>query len=293
VNNNGKNYTFGKTHVKNQCFLTGIPLPLEYRGLHLIFYCESKNRWCVGSSARWKQEQSRGDCSDTSDVLWACLDKGVDLFQGHPEFNPLWHSDADQPPEAKPYVKSARKPVGKGSRWNSDNYIVLDVDEVAGHGPETITFNNVPPGTYQIAANIFSAPMSSYPDIRKGNPRMNIIIGSRNVQFHCEISKACDRVSRIWSVANIRIVDAGEEYEDGQPTGKHRYFIRLLDSKETVAKLDAAGLGTTQTQSTANYFTISPEMDYNDAQLEQACIGECKPSKGSEGYETCLEKPPR
>lgn len=167
--------------------------------------------------------------------------------------------------------------------------MLLDVDEVSGYGPETITFNNVPPGTYQIAANIFSPAASYYPEgIKKGNPILRIIVGSDNLEFVCKIDKTCKSTSRIWNVANIRILDAGEVYENGGPTGKHKYFIRVLDRKETMPKLSAFDLGTTQ-RKTDEYFALEEPMMYNDAQLQDACVGVCTPPKD---YETCMERPP-
>lgn len=250
----------------------------DYGGKNLIFFCLSKQTWCVGPSARLNQFKE-GDCEG----VWACSD-GNNL-EDHVKFQPLWsHADNHA---AKPFVKLTKRPDGKQSKWNPDHGIVLDVDERSGHGPETITFRNVPPGTYQVAANIFSSP-EYYKDIRKGHPTIRLFIGSSTEEFICQIEDDCQMTSRVWSVANIRIVDAGEEYENGQRTGKHRYFLRVIDSEETMAKLDHVGLGTTQTQ-TDDYFQAFSEFSYNSVQLGHTCVGKCRPPAG---YENCMERPP-
>jgi len=214
------------------------------------------------------------------------LDEDVSLFEDNVKFNPLFPQEL----QAKPYVRFAQRPKGE-SQWTSDNHIALNVDERSGHGPETITFKNVPPCTYQIAANIWEPPKKDFPDISKGNPRVRIIIGSgKNVEFTCVIDRACNRISRVWSVANIRIVDAGEEHKDNKKTGKRKYFIRVLDSEETMAKLSEFSLHTSEViNPDKDYYKPRPQMNFNDAELNEVCTGRCT---APPGYEQCLEPSP-
>ncbi|CAJ1385639.1 unnamed protein product [Effrenium voratum] len=119
--------------------------------------------------------------------------------------------------------------------WTAEHHMVLDVDKRTGFGPETITFQSVPVGTYQVVVNQFSSTGAQVEDISAANPRVNIYIGGNSVRFECMISETCRRKARIWNVVNIEVEDAGEV--PGSTKGERKYRISIKDSQSDMIPL--------------------------------------------------------
>lgn len=193
------------------------------------------------------------------------------------------------------------------SAWTTNgvkNFMILDVDQRRGRGPETVTFFNAPPGRYQIAVDQFSRDgHSSSPNIMDGMPYVTIYLGGNEVAFVCEIDPNCPEVQAVWNVVNIEIREVGPNGD-----GKTRYSVRLIDQKEQMQRLHAINLPTDGAPMRVNrwvpwgvggrmgvkypkpedYFKPSIA-DYNDAQLTQVCHGKCVRAEGTtEDYDQCL-----
>jgi len=129
--------------------------------------------------------------------------------------------------------------------WNQEHHILLDVDEQSGHGPETISFKNVPPGTYQVVVNQWTTTSRkvrdrfgnkvTVEDIAYANPRVNLYIGGNSIRFECLIPDSCLSQVRIWNVVNVEVKDIGP-YENGK-NGERKYQIRLIDSRDEIQPL--------------------------------------------------------
>merc|ERR550525_75012 len=103
--------------------------------------------------------------------------------------------------------------------WNVPNSIALDVDKRKGYGPETITFNNVVPGVYQVLVHSYSPTRN----VKRGNPRITVYLGGNNLKLKCFIPDSCRTSSRLWNALNVEVSEAG--MVDGEP----QFAIRVLD----------------------------------------------------------------
>lgn len=112
-----------------------------------------------------------------------------------------------------------------------NSFVVLDVDAMQGFGPETMSFNNVPPGRFQIVVNQWSVAGGAL-FIQDAVPRVTIQMG--NVQFECRIQEACAAVisARLWYVADLFI---GEQ--QGPDNGKYIHKIKILDQRRSMERL--------------------------------------------------------
>lgn len=115
-----------------------------------------------------------------------------------------------------------------------DHHIALDVDQKYGKGPETVTFENVPPGTYQIVVNMFKATAAvKEKGIEEANPRVRITIG-HNAVFNCRIPESCLKGKRrLWQVADI-VIQEPVKGEDG------KYYTKFKLLREDLAVLNRA-----------------------------------------------------
>jgi len=184
--------------------------------------------------------------------------------------------------------------------WNGDNHITVDRDTRAGHGPETVTFTNVPPGEYQIAADQYS---DEHPrDIKQGRPQVDIYLGN-NVKFTCRIAPRCRARKRVWNVATIKVTYAGEG-----AGGKRRYRIEIRDTAAASARIRRIGLATSETRwnvsrrvqrrqgssrlSKEPYFqSIGPHY-YSDEYLRKVCHGRCRRADSTDPvFDSCLATP--
>jgi len=279
--------------------MNGHPTYWSNDGHHLIYFCKEDSTWRVGRFQGVFSDYGNDDCKALAHSA-----PGADLLDpSRIRFPMLWNG------ERQLFVAFEGAGVEElifpaaTSTWNPDNYMVLNVDKRTGYGPETITFHNAPPGLYQIAVNIFSRK-DARSNIKDGNPTVTLYVGGTGgAVFECRIHPDCTNISRVWNVVNIRIDDAGEELANGKPTGKRRYYFRLLDIAENMQALHEVDLPTTdevedekekhshgnRRAKQAQYFTILPGMDYDDRYLQFVCHGQCSPSPG---YSQCLGRPP-
>jgi len=186
--------------------------------------------------------------------------------------------------------------------WNGDNYIVLDVDERNGNGPETVSFKNPPPGLYQIVVNQFGREAEEA-DITAGNPIVTIYIGSNNIAFECRVDPACQRSSRVWNVVNINVTSVGPVL-NAENDEEYMYQISLLDTEETMLGLRNVDLPTrssfTLDRYWQDYFAVFDEMQYPDEYLKNVCYGKCSLARSNDlgaedeksrlGLEKCVKR---
>jgi len=178
--------------------------------------------------------------------------------------------------------------------WPSDHHISLDVDQTYGYGPETATFVNVPPGTYQIVVNRFGPPKG--PPINDANPRVTIRIGTNGV-FECRIPDTCKNRQNIWNVANILVE------EDTSRPGKPRYRFRILDTAEEMIPLNRVSLPTVRKHFPGGCLAFAPFFAYrtyfesaqfamgadpSDAVLQASCHGQCEPVADNADLRKCI-----
>eukprot|EP00928_Gymnodinium_smaydae_P042600 TRINITY_DN28657_c0_g3_i1.p1 TRINITY_DN28657_c0_g3~~TRINITY_DN28657_c0_g3_i1.p1 ORF type:complete len:2152 (-),score=325.71 TRINITY_DN28657_c0_g3_i1:75-6530(-) len=102
--------------------------------------------------------------------------------------------------------------------WTQNHHIVLDVDD-KDTGPETITFRNVPPGRYQLAAHLYQSKSQMAAGKKQYNiantmPSLRLYIkgtDNKHVEFVCNIPKSCKMSSRLWNIVNVNVVKLGRE----------------------------------------------------------------------------------
>jgi len=163
--------------------------------------------------------------------------------------------------------------------WSEKNYIKLDVDERNGYGPETVTFANVPPGTYQIVVDTYGGMDK---DIRLGNPVVTLYFGKSSVPFICKIDSSCTRSSMMWNVVNIVV----EEVKRNATSETYR--IRLKDRLQSMEDIHLMDMTTDP--------HFSPRHGYNSRYLKNVCYGTCEPSNGGfsgpkgKPYDSCVER---
>jgi hypothetical protein len=189
------------------------------------------------------------------------------------------------------------KTSSRVENWNPDHYMVLETDKKQGQGPETVQFNNVPPGLYQIAAVKFSADK---PDsINAGNPRIRISMGGNDIQIKCEIDPKCRYESRVWSVANMKI-----DYLGPGQGGNETYSIRFIDEESEMKKLRHIEMPTTDEHKCVQwlpphfifcgkeyYASACGEEAYSTKYLSNICYGHCELDEGQDqNYKKCLQK---
>jgi len=150
--------------------------------------------------------------------------------------------------------------------WVESNYIKLDVDERNGFGPETVTFGNLPPGTYQIVVDTFT---NGYADIRVGRPVVTLYLGRSSIPFKCTISPSCTAASRVWNVVNIVIEEVSRN------STSETYRVRLKDSRANMEKLHLLDVVTSS--------SFQLRHGYSDRYLQNVCFGACAPADGRAG----------
>jgi len=188
------------------------------------------------------------------------------------------------------------------------NWIVLDVDQRKGRGPETVTLNNVPPGTYQVAVDLFSKEESS--DVRDGDPEVTLTMGGNAVTFICKIPRSCADQQGVWNVLEVKVTRNAAKYTDEQ-TGKteDKFDIKILDQRGSMTKIRSVNLPAssiparvgrwiktksfwssevTVSQVMEDYFNAAVD-SYTDMQLDRACHGQCELAEQTfEGHKDCL-----
>jgi len=174
-----------------------------------------------------------------------------------------------------------------------ESHMVLDIDQRAGRGPETVTFQNVPPGTYQLVVDRYTQTEGSLAD---ADPKVNIMLGGGSdgseVGFICELPRSCtNKNTRFWVVAEIKI-EKGMDDET--------YRVRMVDEKSSMTALKAVSLPTTSKKETAQPFVAwtsqneppfeykqgtgkvrEPYFDinmYKSSDPPLACYGRCQPA---------------
>lgn len=202
-----------------------------------------------------------------------------------------------------------RPEMGPWKKVENDNYLVLDVDQRNGRGPETVTFHNIPPGRYQVAVDKYSNDVSW--NIKDANPIVQIYLGGGSrgaVVFDCKISDSCRTQAMLWNVVEIEVKKAGIA-----PDGD-KYEIRLVDQKEKMTQLWAVNGPSMSSAKTVlrpapkqscnwfgsnckwiigdvreNYFRLVH--DWKDFDYQDTCYGTCEKSSGTgDEYEGCLDK---
>jgi len=199
-------------------------------------------------------------------------------------------------------------------RYRTSHWIVLDVDQTRGKGPETVTFHNVPPGTYQIAVDQF--PDRTGNSIKEANPEVKIYLGSNAVTFLCSIPPECRSAEKIWSVVDIVIKADGQIEKEG--VMQNKYSVRLLDDASRMAPLerDTAptsdrtdsvdrsgppcswrgtglfGLGSKKYQCDVHWDDYYGQISsYTDDKYAKICRGSCVVGEGTNniGFDSCLD----
>jgi len=160
----------------------------------------------------------------------------------------------------------------------------LDVDQRNGFGPETVSFKNVPPGTYQIVVDTFVS--NGFEDIRLGNPVVTLYFGKSSTPFKCKIDPSCTRSSKMWNVVNIVV----EEVKANVTSETYR--IRLKDTLQNMEDLRVLDM-TTDGKFKQRHDTSS---DYSSEYLQNVCYGVCEPANGDfhgpkgKPYASCVER---
>jgi len=124
--------------------------------------------------------------------------------------------------------------------YEKSGFIELDVDNMKGKGPETITFEDVPAGRYQIVVNVWSGKY----DIRNADPSIKIMLGLTS--FLCKMPPQCAGVgARYWHVADV-LVKAPKQVEvkraDGVTVKEYINPITILDRSQQMEPLTSATL---------------------------------------------------
>jgi hypothetical protein len=196
---------------------------------------------------------------------------------------------------------SGSKTLGSHRRRRGlSNYVVLDVDQRRGRGPETVTFHNVPPGTYQVAVDQFSKDsLLGNDNIKDGAPYVTIYLGGGQVAFDCAIPPECEAVQAVWNVVDIKIEAAGVDVD-----GTNKYSIRLIDDPAKMTKLWSINKPASDDAETVSRYipwrlgVMYPKREayfkatiteYTDSQLQNVCYGKCKASPGTKGFDGCLD----
>jgi len=206
-----------------------------------------------------------------------------------------------------------------------DNYMVLDVDQRQGKGPETVTFQNPPPGTYQIVVDEFGQRGGTF-NIVDANPKVSIWIGGNEIAFTCEMPRSCKSGQRFWVAAEVKIermmTSEGTPVMDGS---FEQYSIRIEDRKHMMAPLRAVNLPTDPAHGRVcrwkkvwvprwrglfawgepdyydmvweacnggpEHYFYNDNYNYNDDDFKDVCFGSCRVAEGvPEGYDSCLAK---
>mmetsp|Transcript_31798 Transcript_31798/g.83653 ORF Transcript_31798/g.83653 Transcript_31798/m.83653 type:complete len:876 (-) Transcript_31798:119-2746(-) len=191
--------------------------------------------------------------------------------------------------------------------WMGDSYMKLDAHTEGGFGPETVTFRNPPPGTYQLVVNRMDpnseASQTSQRTITDESPLVTVYLGNSAV-FDCEIDPDCAIRSRLWNVANIRIEEDGDEFDAlGRRTGRKRYRASLVDTKQPMKKLHSLDLPTTEELAAKTVrwapgpFGV-PNLVYehyfksrykdNDEYVQKVCYGSCRPRHSNSANRGCV-----
>lgn len=189
------------------------------------------------------------------------------------------------------------------------NWIVLDVDQRKGRGPETVTLNNVPPGRYQVAVDLFSKEESS--DVRDGDPEVTLTMGGNAVTFICKIPRTCADSQGVWNVLEVEVKRNGQHTDEQTGKTEDKFDIQILDQRATMTKIRSVNLPAssiparvgrwiktksfwssevTNTQVMEDYFNAAVD-SYTDVQLDRACHGQCEIAEQTfEGHKDCLKR---
>eukprot|EP00933_Yihiella_yeosuensis_P050074 TRINITY_DN4783_c0_g2_i2.p1 TRINITY_DN4783_c0_g2~~TRINITY_DN4783_c0_g2_i2.p1 ORF type:complete len:278 (-),score=14.63 TRINITY_DN4783_c0_g2_i2:246-1052(-) len=218
-------------------------------------------------------------------VTWATryatlLDQRIPVKDGRKRRKLSYHR------KGRSYVGTVQPEGMEG--WTPDNSMLLDVDQMNGNGPETITFKNVPPGTYQIVVNKYSNDFRS--NIAAGNPRVTIYMGGNGVAFECTIDPQCKRSAQVWNVVNIKVYHTDEFLENGE----RKYRIDIVDEEKHMKRLHWVDLPTTDDVHLVfglggKWFRLA-SAEYSDKYLANVCAGQCRPTRRSAGFESCLHR---
>jgi hypothetical protein len=247
-------------------------------------------------------KNSRGDCRglDKTGCVPKCFDEMHNQFPKWVMWYSRYMGALDKEMDGRTGKASPRtaSPFNTES-WSSDHYMLLDVDQRQGRGPETVTFHNVPPGNYQIVVDQWSNEQTMRDRrmeyIKASGARVKIYLGGNKVVFECEMNPSCTAKARTWNVANIAIEEAGME-------GDYvKYRIKLVDAKSQIPKIYPANLPfkgkpawvrqfygppRRQLEVEEQYFERAAQ-PYNEDDLNQ-CYSTCKPMGGVRGYDDCL-----
>jgi len=188
-------------------------------------------------------------------------------------------------------------------KYRTAHWIVLDVDQRSGKGPETVTFHNVPPGTYQIAVDQFT----DAPNIKDANPEVRIYLGGNAISFRCTIPVNCQAAERVWSVVDIQIQHMPHRYIDPQDGSEsNKYSVRLVDDyarmagmSQDTAPSSSKGVGVYRSGPPCLYGMCTPRWEdyyqpmtsYLDEDYKAQCHGRCYADMGTHniGFEDCLD----
>ena len=123
--------------------------------------------------------------------------------------------------------------------------IDLAVDHMSGFGPETITFQNPPPGIYNVAVHAFSYEDGGY--LRDSNPTVKFWIGDAAL-IHCKLDiSSCPDPNyadiRWWNVASIKIEQLPGTVTVGN-TIQNAYQVKILPNGQSNKKVQYRDLPT-------------------------------------------------
>jgi hypothetical protein len=212
---------------------------------------------------------------------------------------------------------SGTKTGTESSDWdNAESYLLLDVDQREGYGPETITMHNPPPGDYQIVVDQFtkSVPSHMANNIMAAVPRVELTlgggVGADQVMFRCKITETCARDytkkdAHLWQAVTIKIVKSGQVHDEETNQLLDKYNIRLLrDNRQQ--PLTSVALPTTNKQESIirwvsnrvgilyptweAYFEFKVDQ-YSGGELTEICYGECEGANKytRENFGDCLK----
>lgn len=186
--------------------------------------------------------------------------------------------------------------------WPEDNFMMLDVDVTQGWGPETVTIQNPPVGTYQVVVNKFTdertrRPPAALQPITDAAPSVRIVVGM-NAIFECELPPECGPgVEQLWNVVNINIAEERYEERLGTVGGQamFKYKVQILDEASTMVRLVQSSQATTGQTRNVNGVLIYQSATAGgrvlpQAELDVACAGRCKPAAGQDDLERCVPR---
>jgi len=161
--------------------------------------------------------------------------------------------------------------------WNHKNSITLNLDDVNGMGPETMTYTNIPPGTYQIAVEKYSAENET---LQVANPVVNIYIGASGIKFECRIDPSCKYAATMWNVADVEVIAVNETYYRVQIRNSALKPLRAIDMPTNGVIKGGGWRG----KYFEPYYTL-----YTDEYLSKTCQGRCELTPSTpEVYKQCL-----